>query len=66
MYMTDTFCSFTRNFIFKSCFLLSELGSVWKGRELSLSALPYTFLATVGPIINPNVNLYFIDCITSH
>ena len=24
MYMTDTFCSFTRNVIFKSCFLLSE------------------------------------------
>ena len=26
MYMTDTFCSFTRNFIFKSCILLSEYG----------------------------------------
>ena len=28
MYMTDTFCSFTRNFIFKSCFLLSECGRI--------------------------------------
>ena len=28
MYMTDTFCSFTRNFIFKSCFLLSEYTAV--------------------------------------
>ena len=28
MYMTDTFCSFTRNFIFKGCFLLSEYGRV--------------------------------------
>ena len=28
MYKTDTFCSFTRNFIFKSCFLLSEYGSI--------------------------------------
>ena len=28
MYMADTFCSFTRNFFFKSCFLLSEYGRV--------------------------------------
>ena len=28
MYMADTFCSFTRNFIFESCFLLSEYGSI--------------------------------------
>ena len=28
MYMADTFCSFTRNVIFKSCFLLSEYGRV--------------------------------------
>ena len=27
MYMTDTFCSFMRNVIFKSCFLFSEYGS---------------------------------------
>ena len=26
--LADTFCSFTRNVIFKSCFLLSEYGSV--------------------------------------
>ena len=26
--MADTFCSYTRNFIFKSCFLLSEYGSI--------------------------------------
>ena len=26
MYRTDTFCSFTRNVIFKSCFFLSEYG----------------------------------------
>ena len=43
MYITDTFCSFTRNVIFKSCFLLSlyscsmvyyckEHASVWKQR----------------------------------
>ena len=28
MYMTDTFCSFTINVIFKSCFLLSKYGSI--------------------------------------
>ena len=28
MYMTDTLCSFTRNVIFKSCFLLSEYGRI--------------------------------------
>ena len=28
MYITDTLCSFTRNFIFKSCFLLSEYGNI--------------------------------------
>ena len=28
MFMTDTFCSFTRNFIFKSCFLLSMYGRI--------------------------------------
>ena len=28
IYITDTFCSFTRNFIFKSCFLLSEYGLI--------------------------------------
>ena len=28
MYMTNTFCSFTWNVTFKSCFLLSELGSI--------------------------------------
>ena len=28
MYITDTFCSFTRNVIFKSCFLLSEYGRI--------------------------------------
>ena len=28
MHMTDTFCLFTRNVIFKSCFLLSEYGSI--------------------------------------
>ena len=26
--MTDTFCSFTRNVLFKSCFLLSDYGSI--------------------------------------
>ena len=28
MYITDTFCSFRRNVIIKSCFLLSEYGSI--------------------------------------
>ena len=28
MYMTDTFCSFTRNFIFRSCLLLSVYGRI--------------------------------------
>ena len=28
MYVTDTFCSFTTNFIFTSCFFLSEYGSI--------------------------------------
>ena len=28
MYMTDTFCSFMRNVIFKTCFLLSQYGSI--------------------------------------
>ena len=33
MYMTDTFCSCTRNVIFKSCFLLSLFGSIVKQRK---------------------------------
>ena len=36
MYMTDTFCSFTRNIIFKSCFLSSEYGSIDENSECSV------------------------------
>ena len=44
VYMTDTFCSFTRNFIFNSCLLLSVYGSngkrSWKnyGKEWDSSS----------------------------
>ena len=34
MYMTDTFCSFMRNVTFKSCFLLSEYGSIYSMSQL--------------------------------
>ena len=45
MYMTDTFCSFMRNIIFKSCFLLSEYSRV----DHSAPTLPtiYSFIYSI-------------------
>ena len=37
MYMTNTFCSVTRNFILKSCFLLSVYGSIFLYKPHNLS-----------------------------
>ena len=40
MYMTDTFWSFTRNVIFKSCFLFSEYGSIEQCKTSAIGDKP--------------------------
>ena len=62
MYMTDTCCSFTRNFIFKSCFLLSEYGKIVYSLQLfyiNSDTLCIPVFYSDSPIIRQNIVMHF-------
>ena len=52
MYMTDTFCSFMRNVILKSCFLLLEYGSIAGAIFIKTCGKKLKIAATVNQLLH--------------
>ena len=65
MYMTDTLCSFTRNVIFKSCFLLSEYGSSNLRRD-HVTRHIHAGIVIPGELIWAVINAIIISFIDQH